>query len=95
MKPYKRIKFLNKKLTNLIDEKEKVDMRYIGESFWLRDDELKHLLDESDKLKSEIQKYSDELEVLIPLLRFYNIIIVTMAITTIVTGIFLLRILIN
>ena len=93
MKTYERIKFLNKQLTSLIDEKEKVDMRFIGESFWLKDDEINQLLDKSDKLKAEIQKYNDELEALLPLLRFYNIGIIAMAIIIIATGIFSLTIL--
>lgn len=95
MKPYKRIKFLNKKLTSLIDEKEKIDLRFIGESFWLNDDEYTRLLNESDRLNEEIQWYTDELKVLLPLLNFYRVLLISGITIVIVSGVCLLKILLS
>ena len=95
MKPYKRIKFLNKKLTSLIDEKEKIDLRFIGESFWLNDDEYTRLLNESDRLNGEIQRYTDELKVLLPLLNLYRVLLIIGITIVIVSGGCLLKILLS
>ena len=95
MKPYKRIKFLNKKLTSLIDEKEKIDLRFIGESFWLNDDEYTRLLNESDRLNGEIQRYTDELKVLLPLLNLYRVLLIIGITIVIVSGVCLLKILLS
>jgi len=95
MKPYKRIKFLNKKLINLKAKKKQIDLRFIGESFWLRDEEYNRLLNQSEKLDVEIQRYKDELEVLRSLLNFYNITIAVMLTIIIATGMFSLGMLIN
>ena len=95
MKPYKRIKFLNKKLTSLIDEKEKIDLRFIGESFWLNDDEYTRLLNESDRLNGEIQRYTDELKVLLPLLNLYRVLLIIGITIIIVSGVCLFKILLS